>query len=86
MAKSMANKAKTKKNVAIKKPEKSPYSPGQIKKFIGEVKVEFSKIVWPPRKATLGLTGIVLVLTAVISVYLGSVDMLLGRLVSSLLQ
>ncbi len=82
----MASKAKPKKNVAVKKPEKSPYSPEQIKKFIGEVKVEFSKIVWPPRKATLGLTGIVLVLTTVIAAYLGSVDMLLGKLVSTLLQ
>ncbi len=82
----MANKSKSKKNVAVKKSEPSPYSPGQIKKFIGEVKVEFSKIVWPPKKATFGLTGIVLVLTTVIAIYLGSVDMLLGKLVSSLLS
>ncbi len=82
----MASKAKTKKNIVVKKPEKSPYSPSQIKKFIGEVKVEFSKIVWPPRKATVGLTGIVIVLTIVIAAYLGSVDMLIGKLVSSLLN
>ncbi len=82
----MVSKAKAKKNVAVKKPEQSPYSPSQIKKFVGEVKVEFGKIVWPPRKATLGLTGIVIILSTVIAVYLGTVDMMLGKLVASLLH
>jgi preprotein translocase subunit SecE len=82
----MTNKAKPKKNGAAIKEEVSNFSPEQIKKFIGEVRVEFTKIVWPDRKVTLGLTGIVIVLTIVISAYLGSVDLLLGRLVSSFLR
>ncbi len=86
MASSMASKSKVKKSVAVKKSEPSPYSPGQIKKFIDEVKVEFGKIVWPPKKATFGLTGVVILLTIVMAAYLGSVDMLLGKLVSSLLN
>ncbi len=86
MALSMANKAKSKKNAVVKKEVKSPYSPTQIKKFINEVKVEFTKIVWPEKKVTFGLTGIVVLLTAVISIYLGGVDMLLGKLVSFLLR
>ncbi len=82
----MANKAKSKKN-AVANPEKqSPYSPAQIKKFVKEVQVEFSKIVWPDKKATMGLTGIVIALTVVIAIYLGSVDLLLGKLVSYLLR
>ena len=92
MTTSMANKAKSKKNAAVKKKEQvkekapSPYSPAEIKKFLSEVQVEFSKIVWPDKKVTLGLTGIVVVLTVVVAAYLGTVDMLLGKVVSSLLR
>jgi preprotein translocase subunit SecE len=70
----------------VKNPQPSPYSFSQIKKFVEEVKVEFLKIVWPDKKMTLGLTGVVVVLTVVISIYLGSVDLLLGKVVSSLLR
>ena len=82
----MAANPKSKKGSAVKSPQPSPYSPSQIKKFVEEVKVEFLKIVWPDRKMTLGLTGVVLALTAVISIYLGSVDLLLGKVVSSFLR
>jgi len=83
----MAGKSKTKKTDAVAKAkEPSPFAPAQIKKFIEEVKVEFGKIVWPDKKMTLGLTGIVVVLTFVMAAYLGSVDLLLGKVVSSLLR
>jgi len=88
MAKTKAKK--TKKSAAKAKkavPEQvSNFSPSQIKKFIGEVQAEFSKIVWPAKKVTLSLTGIVVLLTIVVSLYLGSVDLLLGKLVSTVLQ
>lgn len=86
MAQSMAQKAKSKKHAVEKTEKKSPYSPAQIKKFIKEVQVEFTKIVWPDKKVTMGLTGIVIVLTVVVAIYLGSVDLLLGKLVSYLLR
>ncbi len=82
----MAAKGKSKKNRVIKVEEPSPYSPAQIKKFVAEVKVEFLKIVWPDKKMTLGLTGIVIALTVVISIYLGTVDLLLGKVVASILR
>ncbi len=82
----MAAKGKSKKNRAVKVDEPSPYSPAQIKKFVAEVKVEFLKIVWPDKKMTLGLTGIVVALTVVISIYLGTVDLLLGKVVASILR
>lgn len=80
----MAAKGKSKNSPA--ETNKSAFSPSQIKNFVGEVKTEFLKIVWPDKKMTLGLTGVVVVLTVVISVYLGSVDLLLGKLVSSFLR
>ena len=82
----MATKGKTKKSAVVKNEKQSPNSPAQIKKFIGEVQVEFSKIVWPDKKITLGLTGIVVVLTIIVAVYLGTVDLFLGKLVSYLLR
>ncbi|MEE4242419.1 MAG: preprotein translocase subunit SecE [Desulfopila sp.] len=82
----MATKDKSKKNGVVKAETPSPYSPAQIKKFVQEVQVEFSKIVWPDKKVTMGLTGIVVVLTVVVAIYLGSVDLILGKLVSYLLR
>jgi preprotein translocase subunit SecE len=82
----MAANVKSKKTNPVKSEKPSPYSPAQIKQFIDEVKVEFLKIVWPDKKMTLGLTGVVVVLTIVISIYLGSVDLLLGKAVASFLR
>jgi preprotein translocase subunit SecE len=73
-------------NSKSKSEKPSPFTPAQIKKFIDEVKVEFFKIVWPDKKMTLGLTGVVVVLTVIVSIYLGSVDLLLGKAVSSFLR
>ncbi len=80
-----------KKTKAIKKKEQekekvSAFSPSQIRQFIDEVKVEFTKIVWPDRKTTMGLTGVVIVFSILASAYLGSVDMLLGKLIDSVLR
>ncbi|OQX13829.1 MAG: preprotein translocase subunit SecE [Desulfobulbaceae bacterium A2] len=54
--------------------------------FLQEVQNEFRKIVWPERKVTLGLTGFVILLVVILSLYLGLVDLLLGKFVSSLLR
>jgi len=86
----MAAKAKEKKTTKttgeVKAVEPSPFSPGQIKKFVGEVQSEFSKIVWPDKKVTLGLTGMVILLSIIVSAYLGTVDVLLGKIISSILH
>jgi len=57
-----------------------------IKKFILEVKSEATKIVWPEKKITMSLTVVVILLSTVISIYLGTVDFLLGKLISSFLN
>ncbi len=62
------------------------FYPSNVRTFVQQVQVEFKKIVWPDRKVTLGLTGFVLVLVVILSIYLGSVDLLLGKLVSLVLQ
>lgn len=65
---------------------KSYLTPSGIREFVLEVQSEFRKIVWPGKKATAGLTGFVILLVVIISLYLGSVDLLLGKLVSTVLN
>ncbi|RUM41686.1 MAG: preprotein translocase subunit SecE [Desulfocapsa sp.] len=83
----MAKKTKSgNKNKQIVEEKKSIFSPSEIKKFVDEVKVEFTKIVWPDRKTTMSLTGVVIVFSILASAYLGSVDLLLGKLIDSVLR
>jgi preprotein translocase subunit SecE len=89
----MANKSKKSsgkgarsKQVEAAESKKSIFAPSSIREFYHEVIAEFKKIVWPDRKVTLGLTGFVILLTVVLSIYLGSVDFFLGKLVSMVLQ
>ena len=56
-----------------------------VGRFIQEVRNEFGKIVWPSRKMTLRLAGVVLLMAMVMSLYLGTVDFWLGWLVSKIL-
>ena len=58
----------------------------QIRVFFAEVKSEFFKIAWPSRKTTVGSSLLVIILVAVMSLYLGAVDLLLGKLISYILK
>ena len=76
---------------AAREQQKAPsgialFAPGNIRLFVQQVQAEFKKVVWPDRKVTMGLTGFVIVLVVILSLYLGSVDLLLGKLVSLVLQ
>lgn len=66
--------------------DESSFTPSGIRLFFQEVLVEFSKIVWPAKKVTAGLTCFVLVLVMFLSFFLGSVDLLLGKLVTFILN
>jgi preprotein translocase subunit SecE len=81
-----SNKGGSGKSVELTEPKKSIFAPSSIREFYHEVVVEFKKIVWPDRKVTMGLSGFVIILTFVLSLYLGSVDFLLGKLVTMVLQ
>jgi len=74
------------KKGAVEPDKKSYFSFSGMRQFLLEVQSEFRKIVWPPKKTTAGLTGFVILLVVVISLYLGSVDLLLGKLVSTILN
>jgi len=82
----LINKSKAVKDPKVIVEDVNQFSPSQIKKFIYEVKLEALKIVWPEKKVTISLTFVVIVLSAMVSFYLGTVDLLLGKLISSVLN
>ena len=57
----------------------------KIKVFIREVSVELKKVSWPTRQQTVSATVVVIILTIIISVFLGIVDLVLGRLVGTIM-
>ena len=86
MAAKKGERSSKNKAVAVDDAAVQKNSLARIKEFAGEVKSEFKKIVWPDRKVTIGSTGVVLVLVFLVSVYLGAVDLFIGKLVSYILK
>ncbi len=56
----------------------------RVKTFLTDVRVELKKVSWPSRQDTIASTGVVVVVVLIISFYLGFIDVLLSRLVSSI--
>jgi preprotein translocase subunit SecE len=59
---------------------------GRVREFVREVLAEFRKVTWPSRQELINSTAVVVVLTAVIAVFLGVVDVSLTRLVEWILR
>lgn len=78
----------TKKPLSITKPAPVSQSNTVLNKslqFLREVKAELRKVTWPSRNQTLGSTAVVIILVAIISMFLGAVDIALARLVQAVL-
>jgi preprotein translocase subunit SecE len=58
----------------------------KVKGFIGEVKTEIKKVVFPSKDELIGSTWVVIVTVLVISIFLGIVDLGLSRLVGVALR
>jgi preprotein translocase subunit SecE len=54
----------------------------KIAEFFQEVKLELKKVVFPTRKEVIGSTWVVIITVLISAVFLGIVDMGLGRLMS----
>ena len=59
---------------------------GKIQKFISEVTVELKKVNWPTRPELFEATWVVLVSTFFLGLFIGSVDLLLSRLLGLLIK
>ena len=54
--------------------------------FLSDVKGEVKKVTWPSKKEAMGGTVVVLVVVFFTAVFLGLVDMVLSKIVESLLN
>jgi preprotein translocase subunit SecE len=57
----------------------------KTRSFLTDVRVELKKVTWPNRQDTLSSTVVVIVVVFIISFYLGFIDILLSRMVTSLI-
>jgi preprotein translocase subunit SecE len=57
----------------------------RLKKFIGEVKVEATKVSWPSRDEVRESTTVVLVTVFIIAMFIYAVDLLISRIVTTIL-
>lgn len=62
----------------------SPVQQGM--QFFAEAKNELKKVTWPTRKETTGITGVVIVTSFVMCIYLGVVDWVLAELIKFLIR
>ncbi|MBA7617250.1 Protein translocase subunit SecE [subsurface metagenome] len=54
---------------------------GQIIQFLREVKIELIKVTWPKRDELLGSTTVVLILSIILSIFIGIADTIISRVV-----
>jgi preprotein translocase subunit SecE len=80
--------AAVKKTGGVDKPKPVAKDDNVLQKstqFLREVKIELKKVTWPTRKQTMGSTVVVIILVAIISLFLGLVDLSLSSLVRMVL-
>ena len=57
----------------------------KTKSFFREVNIELKKVSWPTRQQTISSTTVVIVLTFIVAFFLGIVDVILVRLVGTIM-
>ena len=57
----------------------------KIKTFLGEAKQEFHRINWPTRREAMRMVGIVIVISVVVSIYLGALDYVFTSFIQKLI-
>jgi preprotein translocase subunit SecE len=58
----------------------------RIAEFFHDVKLELKKVVFPSKKEVIGSTGVVIVSVLIASVFLGIVDMALGKFMTTVFK
>ncbi|MGK0288688.1 MAG: preprotein translocase subunit SecE [bacterium] len=58
----------------------------RISQFFSDVQVEFKKVTWPSREETIKQTGVVVVMTLLMSVFLGGVDLGLSEVIKLVIK
>ena len=58
----------------------------KIQEFFQEVSVELKKVSWPTRQQTMNATVVVIVVSFIVAFFLGIVDIVLARVVGSIMK
>jgi preprotein translocase subunit SecE len=58
----------------------------RLRDYLRETRAELRKVVWPTREETLNLTGVVLLVTLAMTVFLGGLDSIFSALLNLLLE
>ena len=58
----------------------------KIAKFFQEMKMEMKKVSWSSKNELIAATTVTFVFVAILAVYIGVVDLLLSKLITSLLK
>jgi len=58
----------------------------KLKQFFSEVKVELGKVSWSTRQELISATTVVIVITFILSVYIGIVDFALSKALTLLVR
>ena len=58
----------------------------RITEFLRDVKLEIKKVVFPARKEVIGSTWVVIVSVLISAIFLGIVDMALGKLMTAVFK
>ena len=53
-------------------------------KIVGDVFSELKKVTWPSKEETVRLTAVVVIISLIISVYIGIIDFLLAKVLNIL--
>lgn len=59
---------------------------GTIINYLKEVRFELSKVIWPKRREVVKLTLIVLLISGIIGVYVGIIDLGFTKLLESIIS
>ena len=58
----------------------------KIQEFFKEVSVELKKVSWPTRQQTINATVVVIAVSFIVAFFLGIVDIVLARVVGSIMK
>lgn len=58
----------------------------KVTKYLREVRSEMTKVTWPTRGQTVKMTLLVIIVSVVIGVFIGSLDILLSRIAGAILS
>jgi preprotein translocase subunit SecE len=70
-------------------PEKNgrkKHTMGKLIQFLKEVKIELTKVTWPKREELVGSTTVVLILSVILAVFIGVVDLIIRNIIFLILR